>query len=80
VKRGPFLLQEMLEEAGVPHTGSGAAASRTCMHKYATAKAISHVSDLLSAFVAIGVLFISVCPSQHVANHRSWVDSEASEW
>lgn len=37
-------LQEMFEKAGVPHTGSDAAASRTCMDKYATAEAIAHVS------------------------------------
>ncbi|GAQ81472.1 D-alanine--D-alanine ligase family protein [Klebsormidium nitens] len=36
-------LQDMLEMAGVPHTGSDAAASRTCMDKYATAEAIAHL-------------------------------------
>lgn len=37
-------IQETLEEARVPHTGSDAAASRICMDKYATAQAIAHVS------------------------------------
>lgn len=37
-------LQGLLEERGIPFTGSGAAASRLCMDKVATGEAIKHVS------------------------------------
>lgn len=39
-------LQSLLESEGVPHTGPGAAASKTCMDKVATSLALSHLADL----------------------------------
>eukprot|EP00897_Mesotaenium_endlicherianum_P000828 jgi/Mesen1/10746/ME000903S10087 len=38
-------LQAMLEAAGVPFTGSGAEASRVCMDKAATGRALAHLAD-----------------------------------
>ncbi|KAM7264723.1 hypothetical protein ACFE04_002406 [Oxalis oulophora] len=39
-------LQSLLEAAGVPYTGPGVQASRTCMDKVATSLALSHLSDM----------------------------------
>lgn len=56
-------IQGILEEHGVPYTGSGSAASRLCMDKVATADAISHVRSsreqrplglLFAACIALG--------------------------
>ncbi|KAK6943406.1 D-alanine--D-alanine ligase, C-terminal [Dillenia turbinata] len=45
-------LQSLLESEGVPYTGPGVAASKTCMDKVATSLALSHLSEL-------GILTIS---------------------
>ncbi|XP_015583609.1 uncharacterized protein LOC8287922 isoform X1 [Ricinus communis] len=39
-------LQSMLEAQGVPYTGPGVVASKTCMDKVATSLALSHLADL----------------------------------
>ncbi|KAL3830241.1 hypothetical protein ACJIZ3_019043 [Penstemon smallii] len=38
-------LQSMLEAEGVPHTGPGVIASKTCMDKVATSLALEHLTD-----------------------------------
>lgn len=56
-------LQSLLESEGVPHTGPGAAASKTCMDKVATSLALSHLADL-------GILTINkdVCRKEDLLN------------
>ncbi|KAJ4841578.1 hypothetical protein Tsubulata_031085 [Turnera subulata] len=39
-------LQSLLEAEGVPHTGPGVLASKTCMDKVATSLALGHLADL----------------------------------
>ena len=50
-------LQGLLEERGIPFTGSGASASRLCMDKVATGEAIKHVRHL--SFL----MYVPFCPS-----------------